>query len=68
MSSYSRRPFNTGRLLLGGNMGQPITIYKDDEQTVVYGPAQLEEMIAAGWSLEKPAEKPSPKKSGKGSK
>lgn len=66
MSSYSRRPFNTGRLLLGGNMGQPITIYKDDEEATAYGPAQLEEMIAAGWSLEKPAEKPAPKKSGKG--
>lgn len=49
-------------------MGQPITVYKNGEETTVYGPAQLEEMIAAGWSLEKPAEKPAPKKSGKGSK
>lgn len=42
-------------------MGQPITIYKGNEESTVYGKAQLESMLADGWSLEKPEPKPAKK-------
>lgn len=46
-------------------MGQPITIYKGNEETTVYGKAQLEAMLADGWSLEKPEPKPEKKAASK---
>lgn len=46
-------------------MGQPITIYKGNEEAIVYGKAQLGVMLADGWSLQKPEEKPAKKTTAK---
>ena len=42
-------------------MGQPITIYRGNDVQTVYGKAQLDVMIADGWSLEQPRPKAKPK-------